>query len=88
MPAYDPHLRIWELDTVRLEGAVVATTLDDGSVKTGVVVVAPMRRMNPFTGVGLVNADAATQRETNYLVAPKSGTFPFRAATGLERTVQ
>lgn len=65
MPAYDPHFGIWELDADRLEGAVVTTTLDDGRVKTGTVVVAPKRRINPYTGAGLVNADAATQWETN-----------------------
>jgi hypothetical protein len=61
MPAWAPQPANWELDADRFEGAVVTTTLDDGSVKTGTVIVAPKVAINRFTGAGLVNADAATQ---------------------------
>jgi len=51
-----------EVDADRIEGGTVSVTLDNGTTKTGSFFVAPKRRINKFTGNGLVNADAATTK--------------------------
>jgi len=51
-----------EVDADRIEGGTVSVTLDNGTTRTGSFFVAPKRRINKFTGNGLVNADAATTK--------------------------
>ena len=40
----------------------VSVTLDNGATSTSPVMALPTQAVNRFTGHGLVNADAATQR--------------------------
>jgi hypothetical protein len=49
------------VDADLVRGGGVTVTLDDNSTTTASFVTAPMRRINPFTGAGLVNADAAVR---------------------------
>jgi hypothetical protein len=55
----------FEVDADRVRGGGVTVTLDDNSTTTGSFVTAPMHRINPFTGAGLVNADAAVRAVTH-----------------------
>ena len=49
-------------DADRVAGGLVTVTLNNGSVGTGALQVAPPLAPNPYTGAGLVNADAATRK--------------------------
>jgi len=51
----------FEVDADRVQGGQVVVTLADGSTRTGTFAVAPAKRVNAFTGAGLVNADLATR---------------------------
>jgi hypothetical protein len=51
----------FEVDADRVRGGTVTVTLDDGSVKSGRFFTSEAEAPNPFTGAGLVNADAATR---------------------------
>jgi hypothetical protein len=54
------------VDADRVRGGGVTVTLDDNSTTTASFVTAPMRRINPFTGAGLVNADAAVRAVSDH----------------------
>jgi hypothetical protein len=56
----------FEVDADRVRGGGVTVTLDDNSTTTASFVTAPMRRINPFTGAGLVNADAAVRAVSDH----------------------
>jgi hypothetical protein len=49
------------VDADLVRGGGVTVTLDDNSTATASFVTARMSRINPFTGAGLVNADAAAR---------------------------
>ena len=67
MSVYNPLQLTTEEDADRLAGMVITVTLNDGSVEQSRVVDAPKVARGPFTGSGLVNAEAAiirVRRET------------------------
>ena len=52
----------FQVDADRVEGGQVIVNLSDGSTRTGTFHVEHARRVNAFTGAGLVNADAAARK--------------------------
>lgn len=51
----------FQVDADRVQGGQVIVRLSDGSTRTGTFHVEPLRRVNAFTGAGLVNANAAAR---------------------------
>jgi hypothetical protein len=51
-----------QVDGDRIEGGGFTVVMSDGSTRTGAFAVDHKLPVNAFTGVGLVNADAATRR--------------------------
>jgi hypothetical protein len=52
----------FQVDADRVQGGQIVVTFSDNSTSTGTFFVERLERVNNFTGVGLVNADAATRR--------------------------
>ncbi|MFL5398137.1 MAG: S8 family peptidase [Myxococcales bacterium] len=52
----------FEYDADRFAGGSVTVTLDDGAVFSSDFATGETHKQNPFTGAGLVNADAATRQ--------------------------
>jgi hypothetical protein len=61
LSVFNPLEGTTEEDADRMENAKVTVTYDNNATRTGIFRVARKQWFNPFTGAGLVNADAATR---------------------------